>query len=144
MAFLEAEQRDVLTEMGTLIRKMLTIPRQQTLKSKGEDAESENNNLLLHPVVYGTTKATTANPLSTVNDVSKERLLFQLQCFRESVDKMAREILLQTEMNPVKSGSRHYALLFLQLVEHLVHRSISLYDSWVVMEAFLAKEENDR
>eukprot|EP00797_Seminavis_robusta_P024691 Sro419_g139120.2 (105) ;mRNA; f:42679-42993 len=71
---------------------------------------------------------------STANDFFKEKLLDRLGSFRHSVNQMATKMQGESKTKP---GSRHYALMFLQLVEHLTHRSISLYESWVVMEELL-------
>jgi hypothetical protein len=97
---LAPEQQAVLTEMGTLIRKMLCVPRRQSTFTSTTTARmsvNESSNLM-QPVVYSSgnnnNNTETINALSTENDVSKERLLFQLQCFRESVDQLAGNILV--------------------------------------------------
>ena len=160
--FLDEKLHDLLYEMGTLIRKMLSVPRREPLEGD-LTAKSPRSHFSAKSV---TTDYRSTSPIATTaNDIAKERLMNRLYRFRCLVNQMAAN-MIQTEslmdsisairldstkvngeakrpslVNPspnrpkvVNAGSKHYALLFLQLAEHLTHRSVSLYDSWVEME----------
>jgi len=155
--FLDEKLHALLTEMGTLIRKMLAVPRQYT--------NTDDN------VGDGDMEAAGASSCAcTSNDTAKDRLLERFYWFRFLVNQMASDMIqrealmdsiasIPSMMNrhglgeggndrnkrrsiAVNDGGKHFALLFLQLVEHLVLRSISLYDSWLEMEE-LPEWQND-
>ncbi|CAB9510083.1 expressed unknown protein [Seminavis robusta] len=139
LSCLDTDLHALLTEMGTLLRKMLVVPRQQHATRDSPSTMTMSTSGILHSnnndMMSGSDdNASIMTTTSTANDFFKEKLLDRLGSFRHSVNQMATKMQGESKTKP---GSRHYALMFLQLVEHLTHRSISLYESWVVMEELL-------
>jgi hypothetical protein len=118
---------ELFADSGTLMQHMLSIPLNKYRSEDAACALTEKLHLIRHMIVTNSARVASSSDreLPSVNSRENFHLLVNDD---QNLDSKGRGVPTFVK------GSNVCALLFLQLVEHLILRSLRLYNSWKKVE----------